>query len=65
MKRICWIACLSMYLLSSACGHAPSSANQADSAEVNIDSLLNQAKAAVDSLPTSVDSLQQKADSGK
>jgi|GEM_PF-3391688 len=52
-------------MLLGACGHGSSSSADADSTQVNIDSLLNQAKAAVDSVQLPADSLHQQVDSGK
>lgn len=65
MKHTYWIICLAICMLLGACGHGSSSSADADSTQVNIDSLLNQAKAAVDSVQLPADSLHQQVDSGK
>ncbi|SFV35670.1 hypothetical protein [Thermoflavifilum thermophilum] len=67
MKYIFWLGCVTVFLFCAACRHNSSSSSAvADSAEVNIDSLLNQAKAAVDSLPAQeADSLHPHKDSIK
>ncbi|MCL6524767.1 MAG: hypothetical protein K6T34_08900 [Thermoflavifilum sp.] len=63
MKYLLLLGCIAMGLFLAACGHG-SSSSAADSTQVNIDSLLNEAKASVDSLQM-VDSLRSTADSAQ